>query len=139
MRSAGLQGVAPWGGNSRLLRGNARVLWRSASFHGRWSAKLLRSGAKGSKVWRPWTRRERHEETRARAMEKGRELVGANCREMGAAAPCSWGRRAPHLPLCRTREEGGGAVERACRAAAEPGMAAPCAMLHWRRQQGHRR
>ena len=27
---------------SRLLLGNARVLWRSAGFHGRWSAELLR-------------------------------------------------------------------------------------------------
>jgi hypothetical protein len=56
MRNAGLQGVAPWGGNSRA------AAW----------------GRKGSKGWRPWTGRERHEETRARAMEKGRELAGAN-------------------------------------------------------------
>jgi hypothetical protein len=62
----------------RLLLGNAHVLWRSAGFHGRWSAEMLHSGAKGSKGWRPWTGRQRHEETRARAMEKGRELAGGS-------------------------------------------------------------
>jgi hypothetical protein len=69
--------------------------------------------------------------------------------EVGPGSTCALGKKAmlpcalelgegwaPRLPPCRTREEGGGVVERACRAAAEPGMAAPCAMLHWRRQQG---
>ena len=35
---------------SRLLLGNARVLWRSAGFHRRWSAELLRRRAKRSRV-----------------------------------------------------------------------------------------
>jgi hypothetical protein len=42
-------------------------------------------GKKGSKGWRPWTGRERHEETRARAMEQGRELTRAG----DARAPCA--------------------------------------------------
>jgi hypothetical protein len=60
-------------------------------------------------------------------------------RKMGAAAPCSWGKKG--APLAAVQNQGGrrGAVEGAYRAAAEPGMAAPCAMLHWRRQQGRRR
>jgi hypothetical protein len=39
-------------------------------------------------------------------------------------------------PAGSERQGGGRHGGRACKAAAEPGMAAPCAMLHWRRQQG---
>ena len=49
------RGVRHGEGIVGLLLGIARVLGRSAGFHGRWSAELLRSGAKGSKGWQPWT------------------------------------------------------------------------------------